>query len=145
MITHTETSSQRMIFRLEFLLSASWEFMTSNFSEIAFRLSTLVAGRFSPRMVLTGVSKISDMETSMSASGTDRPRSHLEMVCLTAWSLIASSSCERPLASRRVLRLSFSILQFPFFWLLYVGRGRCHKNFLLTLGLLLALNTLRRK
>ena len=88
--------------------------MISSFSEITFRSSALVSGRLSPRIALTGISKISDSEISISASGTDRPRSHLEMVCLTAWSLMASSSWERPLDLRRVLRLSFNILLLPF-------------------------------
>ena len=39
----------------------------------------------SPSNVFTGVSNTSDMEISISASGTDRPCSHLEVVCLTTF------------------------------------------------------------
>ena len=42
--------------------------------------------------VLTGVSNASDNASNSSESGTDRPCSHLEIVCLTTFSLTASSA-----------------------------------------------------
>ena len=54
-------------------LCASCKFITSNFSEIAFKLSTSVSITVSPNNVLTGVSSSSDMEINISESGTDSP------------------------------------------------------------------------
>lgn len=49
------------------------------------------------------------MATSISASGTESPRSHLDTVCLTTFSLSASSSCERPFYFLRAWMFSFSM------------------------------------
>lgn len=49
------------------------------------------------------------MATSISASGTESPRSYLDTVCLTTFSLSASSSCERPFDFLRAWIFSFSM------------------------------------
>lgn len=49
------------------------------------------------------------MATSISASGTESPRFHLDTVCLTTFSLSASSSCERPFYFLRAWMFSFSM------------------------------------
>lgn len=49
------------------------------------------------------------MATSISASGTESPRSHLDTVCLTTFSLSASSSCERPFYFLGAWIFSFSM------------------------------------
>ena len=49
-----------------------------------------------PSSRLTGTSKISASFISNSESGTERPFSHFETVCLTTFSLAASSSCVIP-------------------------------------------------
>ena len=60
--------------------------------------------------MLTGVSKASDNETNNSESGTDKPCSHFEIVCLTTFNFIANSSCESPFDFLIVLILSFNII-----------------------------------
>ena len=50
----------------------------------------------SPGKMLTGVSKTSDRQISISESETDKPFSHFEIVCRTTFNLLASSACERP-------------------------------------------------
>ena len=70
--------------------------MTSNFSEITFKSSGFGSSIVSPSKVLTGVSNTSDREIYRSESGTDTPFSHLEIVCRTTFSMIASASCESP-------------------------------------------------
>jgi hypothetical protein len=50
------------------------------------------------------------MEINISASGTDNPCSHLDIVCLTTFNLIASSSCESPLDFLIDFIFSFSIM-----------------------------------
>ncbi|SCJ87526.1 Uncharacterised protein [Anaerotruncus sp. 2789STDY5834896] len=106
---HNKIKSQWIAFCLAVFLWASCRFMTSSFSEIAFRSSAFASTTVSPSSVLTGVSNTSDMEINISASGTDRPCSHLEIVCLTTFNLIASSSCESPLDFLIVFMFSFSI------------------------------------
>lgn len=84
------------------------------FSESACRPPGTDVGTVSPGSVLTGVSSTSPMATSISASGTESPRSHLDTVCLTTFSLSASSSCERPFYFLRAWMFSFSMAN-PFF------------------------------
>ncbi len=67
------------------------------------------AGTVSPGSVLTGASSALPSATSVSASGTERPRSHLETVCLTTFSLSASSSCDSPFDFLRAWMFSFSM------------------------------------
>ena len=55
---------------------------------------------------------------SIWTSGTERPFSHLETVCLTTHSLTASSSWERPLPLRNLTRFLLNI------WLLLLSA--CH-------------------
>lgn len=88
---------------------ANWSFSTSSFSESACRPPGSDVGTVSPGSVLTGVSSTSPMATSISASGTESPRSHLDTVCLTTFSLSASSSCERPFYFLRAWIFSFSM------------------------------------
>ena len=71
--------------------------------------SASVSAMVSPSSVLTGVSSASDSAISKSASGTDRPCSHLETVCRTTFSFTASSCWDRPLAFRAPLMFSWSI------------------------------------
>ena len=59
-----------------------------------------------PSSRLTGTSKISASFISSSVSGTERPFSHFETVCLTTFSLAASSSCVIPFFLRSAFRLS---------------------------------------
>lgn len=72
-MAHNEIKSQCVNFLLAFSRCASCQFITSNFSEIAFRLSASVSVTVSPSSVLTGVSSASDIEINISASGTDSP------------------------------------------------------------------------
>ena len=69
----------------------------------------------SPRAssLLTGTSSVSPRATSISASGTESPRSHLETVCLTTFGLSASSSCDSPFDFLRAWMFSFSMVD-PF-------------------------------
>lgn len=97
-----------------FLARANWSFSTSSFSESACRPPGTDVGTVSLGSVLTGVSSTSPMATSISASGTESPRSHLDTVCLTTFSLSASSSCERPFYFLRAWMFSFSMAN-PFF------------------------------
>ena len=62
----------------------------------------------------TGVSRASDKASSSSESGTDRPCSHLEIVCRTTFSLTASSSWERPFAFLIVLMFSLNTAKASF-------------------------------
>ena len=64
---------------------------------------------FSPRISLTGVSKIVDIVINISASGTDKPDSHFEIVCLTTFNLILNSSWESPFCFLNAFKLSFNI------------------------------------
>ena len=59
-----------------------------------------------PSSRLTGTCKISASFISSSASGTERPFSHFETVCLTTFSLAASSSCVIPFFLRSTFKLS---------------------------------------
>ena len=95
--------------RLDSCARANWSFSTSSFSESACRPSGSDARTVSPSSVLTGVSSTPPMATSVSASGTESPRSHFETVCLTTFSLGASSSCERPFDFLRAWMFSFSM------------------------------------
>lgn len=91
-------------------LDNSWQVLQdSNFSEIAFKLSTSASITVSPNSVLTGVSSTSDMEINISESGTDNPCSHLEIVCRTTFRLIASSCWESPFDFLIALIFSLSI------------------------------------
>ena len=92
-----------------FFLCASCKFIISNFSEITFKLSTSDSTIVSPSKVLTGVSSTSDMEINISESGTDSPCSHLDIVCRTTFSFIASSCCESPFDFLIVLMFSLNI------------------------------------
>lgn len=60
---------------------------------------------FEPSRRLTGTSKISASFISNSESGTERPFSHFETVCLTTFSLVASSSCVIPFLLRSAFKL----------------------------------------
>lgn len=102
--------------RLDSYARANWSFSTSSFSESACRPPGTDVGTVSLGSVLTGVSSASPMATSISASGTESPRSHLDTVCLTTFSLSASSSCERPFYFLRAWMFSFSMAN-PFFCL----------------------------
>ena len=51
-------------------------------------------------------------EINISASGTDKPDSHFETVCLTTCNLMLNSSCESPLFFLNVFKLSFNIIYF---------------------------------
>ena len=90
-------------------LCASCKFIISSFSEMAFKSSTFDSTTVSPSKVLTGVSSTSDMEINILESGTDSPFSHLEIVCRTTFSLIASSSWESPFDFLIALMFSFNI------------------------------------
>lgn len=79
-----------------------------------FRSSVSGSETASPSNVLTGVSSASDNASSNSESGTDRPYSHLEIVCLTTFSLTASSSWERPLLFLIVLMFSLNMAKASF-------------------------------
>ena len=70
---HDAASSQRMIFLLMVFFLASCKLMTSSFSAMALRRSASVSMTVSPSNLLTGVSSASDMEISISESGTDKP------------------------------------------------------------------------
>ena len=102
--------------RLDSCARANWSFSTSSFSESACRPPARMWERSrsaacSPGCrapLRTGVSSTSPMATSISASGTESPRSHLDTVCLTTFSLSASSSCERPFYFLRAWMFSFS-------------------------------------
>src|SRR5699024_12001568 len=59
--------------------------------------------------MLSEVSSSSAKEISILESGTDKPFSHFDMVCLTTFSLLASSSCDSPFAFRKFLIFSFNI------------------------------------
>ena len=76
MIVHNKISDQWIIFLLVEILCASCRFITSNFSEMAFKASASVSITVSPNNVLTGVSSVSAKEISRSESGTDSPVSH---------------------------------------------------------------------
>lgn len=73
MIVHNKISDQWIIFLLVEILCASCRFITSNFSEMAFKASASVSITVSPNNVLTGVSSVSAKEISRSESGTDSP------------------------------------------------------------------------
>ena len=75
-IAHNEISSQRIIFLRVAFLCANCKFITSNFSEMIFKLSASASITVSPNSVLTGVSSASDREINISESGTDKPVSH---------------------------------------------------------------------
>lgn len=97
-----------------FLRSCELVVQHLKFSESACRPPGTDVGTVSPGSVLTGVSSTSPMATSISASGTESPRSHLDTVCLTTFSLSASSSCERPFYFLRAWMFSFGMAN-PFF------------------------------
>ena len=109
-MTARESSSQYSAFHFDSVLFASCRFITSSFSAMTFKSSAGASMTVSPNNVLTGVSSASETEISISASGTDSPRSHLDTVCRTTFSLIASSSCESPLAFQMILIFSFRIM-----------------------------------
>lgn len=73
MIAHSEISEQWIIFLLMVFLLANCKFITSSFSEMAFKVSISVSITVSPNSVLTGVSSASDKEINISESGTDSP------------------------------------------------------------------------
>lgn len=77
---HTATSAQNNTDRSNRCRRASWRFTTSSFSAMAARPSGSVSGTGSPRSTLTGVSNSSESVTSMDASGTESPCSHLDTV-----------------------------------------------------------------
>lgn len=81
---------------LIYFLFANGEFIISNLLAISFKLSVDSSSIFSPSNELTRVSNTSDIEISFWASGTDRPCSHFDTVCLTICNFILNSSCERP-------------------------------------------------
>ena len=68
-----------------------------------------------PNNTATVVSRTSAKRTRRSASGTDRPCSHLDTVCRTTWSRDANSSWVIPFCLRRALRfsLNMSLTSFP--------------------------------
>ena len=84
-------------------------FITSNFSDITCKSFFSFSLMFSPRISLTGVSKIVDIVINISASGTDKPDSHFEIVCLTTFNLILNSSWESPFCFLNAFKLSFNI------------------------------------
>lgn len=95
--------------RLDSCARANWSFSTSSFSESACRPSGSDAGTVSPSSVLAGASSTLPSATCVSASGTERLRSHLETVCLTTFSLSASSSWDRLFDFLRAWMFSFRI------------------------------------
>ncbi len=105
---HSRINSQCSSFLLRIFLCASCKFMTSSFSQIAFRSSASGFVTVSPSSVLTGVSSVCDRAISIAESGTDSPCSHLDMVCRTTFSFTASSSCESPFAFLKVLIFSLN-------------------------------------
>ena len=124
---------------LEFRARANWSFSTSSFSESACRPSGSDAGTVSTSSVLTGVSSTPPMATSISASGTESPRSHFETVCLTTFSLSASSSWDKPFDFLSSRMFSFSIgspfsLPVPTLPQCYPQMVRCHKQRDVTAG-----------
>lgn len=131
---HNAISSQRIIILLVVFLCASCKFITSSFSEIAFKVSAPVSTTASPSSVLTGVSSTSDMEINISESGTDNPCSHLETVCRTTLSLTASSCCESHFDFMIALMFSLSIKDslLSFSTVIVVEIARCHKQRILT-------------
>ena len=135
MATHKEISSQWSTLRLVVFLCANCKFIISNFSEITFKSSASGSITVSPSKVLTGVSSASDMEISISESGTDSPCSHLEIVCLTTFSLMPSSSCESPFDFLIAFMFSFNILNnlfSSFVNAIVLGTARCCKQCILT-------------
>ena len=76
--------------RLRLFFSANSVFSCSNFCAMIFLSSD--GSTVSPRSVLTVVSKISAILIRRSASGTERPFSHLDIVWRTTCNRSASSS-----------------------------------------------------
>ena len=95
-IAHNEIKIQWNIFRLVVFFLASWRFIISDFSEITFKFCSFGSSIVSPSKVLTGVSNTYDRKINISESGIDKPFPHLEIVCHTTFSFIASPSCKRP-------------------------------------------------
>ena len=105
--------------------------------EIAFTSFLSGSATVSPSNVLTGVSNTSDREINRSESGTDKPFSHLEIVCRTTLSLMASSSCESPFAFliERIFSLSILDSHLPSDAAMIVYKtGRCCKQRIITFG-----------
>ena len=107
MTTHAAMKVQWKILRLEAFCRASCRFMISSFSDNSLISAGVLSVTVSPSNVLTGVSSTSEIVISISESGTDKPRSHLETVWRTTFSFIASSSCERPFDCLTALMFSF--------------------------------------
>ena len=81
----------RIVFTFVILLFASCKLITSNFSERIFKSSIVGSAIGSPSNSLTVVSSSFAKIISILESGTDKPFSHFDTVCLTTFSLIASS------------------------------------------------------
>ena len=99
----------RVLFLFCFLSAANCSLITSSFSAITFKSFSFFSAISTPRMSLTGVSNSSEILISISASGTDRPDSHFETVCLTTCNLRLNSSWDNPLFFLNVFKLSFNI------------------------------------
>ena len=89
---HNEIRIHRIVFTFVILLFASCKLITSNFSERIFKSSVVDSATGSPSNSLTVVSSSFAKIISILESGTDKPFSHFDTVCLTTFSLIASSS-----------------------------------------------------
>ena len=65
---------------------------------------------------------------------SESPFSHFDTVCLTTFSLIASSSCDSPFDFLILLIFSFSIISASLFLIaqFYIQKSRCHKQYILT-------------
>ena len=63
---------------------------------------------------------------------SDTPFSHFETVCLTTFSLVASSSCVIPFLLRSAFKLSWNIVNSSFALSLYCRKLRCFKQRKLT-------------
>ena len=91
-------------------LIASCSFILDNCS--ATSLAVFSFSIFAPSNSLTDTYNISANRIRVSASGTDKFFSHLEMVCRTTWSLVANSSCEKPFCFLRVFKFSPNIVRY---------------------------------
>ena len=115
-------------------LFANCKLITSNFLEITFRSSVIDSVTVSPSNTLTEVSNSSANVINISESGTDKPFSHFDTVCLTMFSLIASSSCDSPFDFLILLRLLLNIIFSSLILIiqLYIQKSHCHKQHILT-------------
>lgn len=103
-------------------------FLLSNCSTTLASSTAIISSFFSsatsdPINSLTDTSNISANLINMSASGTDIPFSHFEIVCRTTFKASATFSCVKPFHFLNIFKFLLNILWLPpFICLLYIYR-----------------------